>query len=120
VIAPSHFRGAQSLPIRVINTWRIYSIVDYPLSSLLVFLPPLYNRLSNEQGVGIENLFTSFKLGSEKNNYLSSIFTIGTSVPLYFDDYNSQGMFYDEYIYGVFVLKMVCLYNVLKNWRDYK
>jgi hypothetical protein len=47
-----------AVPYRVIGTWGTYSIVDLPPCSLMVFLPPLYNLLSNKQGIGVENLFT--------------------------------------------------------------
>jgi hypothetical protein len=50
--------GVQAMPYGVINNWGIYSIVGYPPCSLMVFLPPLYNQLSNKQGIGVENLFT--------------------------------------------------------------
>jgi hypothetical protein len=50
--------GNQAVFYRVIDTWGTYSIVGIPPCSLLVFSPPLYNQLSNEQGIGVENLFT--------------------------------------------------------------
>ena len=42
--------GIRAMPYGVVNTCGAYSIVDHPPCLPIVFLPPLYNQLSNEQG----------------------------------------------------------------------
>jgi hypothetical protein len=54
-----HSPGAQAVPYRVIDTRGKYSIVFVPPCSLMVFLPPLHNQLSNEQG---ENSCKPFRM----------------------------------------------------------
>jgi len=51
--------GAQAVPYGVIDTRGKYSIVFVPPCSLMVFLPPLHNQLSNEQG---ENSCKPFRM----------------------------------------------------------
>jgi hypothetical protein len=51
------------MPFGVIDTKQSeVQLLIPPLYSLMVFLPPLYNQLSNEQGLGVENLFFSYSL----------------------------------------------------------
>ena len=57
--ASAHSSGAQAVPYGVVDTERSeVQLLIPPPCSLMDFLPPLYNQLSNEQGIGVENLFT--------------------------------------------------------------
>jgi hypothetical protein len=56
VMEPLHECDALAMACSDIDTQRTHSIVDTPMLHK-VFLPPLYNQDSKEQGIGGENLF---------------------------------------------------------------
>ena len=53
----------------------------YPRCSLMVFLPPLYNQLPNEQGIGVENLFIPIFYQRELQSYISQVRIMGAIPP---------------------------------------
>jgi hypothetical protein len=53
-----HSPGVQAMPYGSSTPCEAKFNCFFPPCSLIDFLPLLYNQLSNEQGKGVENLFT--------------------------------------------------------------
>jgi hypothetical protein len=67
-----------------------------PPCSLLVFLPPLYNQLSNEQGIGVENLYTKMRLYTRNTVFHIPNMYYGCDTPYHNYVISTRGYFFGE------------------------